>query len=97
MHGHGTAVANQAVDDRAARRGQIEHRDGGAGGGEGADVLTAQAAEPAGDDGDAAVEAKAIREDVGVGQVEGLPPRDLHENPGNAAENVPVRGQSFMN
>ena len=44
-------------------------------------VLTAQAAEPAGDDGDVAVEAKAIGEGVGVGQEEGLPPRGLQKTP----------------
>jgi hypothetical protein len=96
VHGHGAAVADETVDDYASRRGEVEHRDRGAGGDEGADVLTAQATEAAGDDGEVAVEAKAIGEGVGVGQEEGLPPRDLQKTP-ELAQNLLVWGQPFMN
>ena len=96
MHVHGAAVADQTVDDCASRRREVEHRDRGAGGDEGADVLAAQATEPAGDDGETVVEAKAIGEGVGVSQEEGLPPRDL-QKPQNLAQNARVWDQPFMN
>ena len=61
------------------------------------DVLAAEAAKAAGDDGDVAVEAEEGGEWVERCQEEGLPPRDLQEKRRKQAQNAPVAGQAFMN
>ena len=55
------------------------------------DVLAAQAAEAAGDDGDVAVEAEAVGDGVERGQEEGLPPRDLQKTPEIGAKRAGLR------